>query len=174
MPFSAISLIVCVCTHQTGPSHGLKRLEWMKWCCFYHSIELMKVSHWTSFGALTPPFAPTPPRKPHVHPYPPDGFIPQAGAFAPVWGCGRVGRALGWQPLSPRFDSRRGQFFLLSTHIWGYVAPKRDHSLSHPFVCEGYLDSAQPFALGAPRARIGARASWAEIPTDCGIRSFRY
>ena len=134
----------------------------------------MKVSHWSNFGALTPPFDFTPPRKPHVHPYPPDGFIPQAGAFAPVWGCGRVGWAMGWQPLSPGFDSRRGQFFLLSTHIWGYVAPKRDHSLSHPFVCEGYLDSAQPFALGAPRARIGARASWAEIPTDCRRRSSRY
>ena len=24
VPFSAISLIVCVCMHQTGPSHGLK------------------------------------------------------------------------------------------------------------------------------------------------------
>ena len=31
------------------------------------------------------------------------------------------------------------------------VASRRDHSLSHPFGCEGYLDSAQPFALGAPR-----------------------
>ena len=37
-----------------------------------------------NFDALTPPFDFTPPRKPHVHPYPPDGFIPQAGAFAPV------------------------------------------------------------------------------------------
>ena len=55
-PFSAISLIVCACMHQTGPSHGLKRLEGMKRCCFYHSIELMKVSHWSNFGALTPPF----------------------------------------------------------------------------------------------------------------------
>ena len=107
-PFSAISLIVCVCMHQTGPSHGSKRLEGMEWCCFYHS---MKVSHWSNSGALTPPLDFTPPRKPHVHPYPPDGFIPQAGAFAPVWGCGRVGRAMGWQPVSPGFDSRRGQFF---------------------------------------------------------------
>ena len=29
-PFSAISLIVCACNHQTGPGHGLKRLEGMK------------------------------------------------------------------------------------------------------------------------------------------------
>ena len=51
----------------------------------YHSTELMKVSHWSNLGALTPPFDFTPPRKSHVHPYPPpDGFIPQAGAFAPV------------------------------------------------------------------------------------------
>ena len=50
----------------------------------YHSMELMKVSQWSNFGAITPPFDFTPPRKPHVHPYPPDGFIPQAGAFAPV------------------------------------------------------------------------------------------
>ena len=75
-PFSAISLIVCVCMHQTGPSHGSKRPEGMKRCGFHHSIQLMKVSHWSTFGALTP-FDFTSPRKPHVHPYPPDGFIPQ-------------------------------------------------------------------------------------------------
>ena len=79
-PFSAISLIVCVCMHQTGPSHGSKtrRNEGM-W--FSPPLELMKVSHWSNFGALTPPFDFTPPRKPHVHPYPPDGFIPQARAL---------------------------------------------------------------------------------------------
>ena len=30
------------------------------------------------YWSLTPPFDFTPPRKPHVDPYPPDGFIPQA------------------------------------------------------------------------------------------------
>ena len=49
-PFSTIFLIVCACMHQTGPRHGLKWLEGMKWCCFYHSIELMKVSRCMPLG----------------------------------------------------------------------------------------------------------------------------